>query len=363
LVAKPHASRAPSAMIFSIITSIRRHPERRPSDACKAGATVTVNRDKSQSRRLAGVCGDEINRWCRRWPAALKRSCNRVGVWALQQIEAPHWPAVAFLVSASGDQTELAVPQLGWERPLQDERSLFCCLYAMESFARDRGEPEAVLLSGYDVIRQVQDHAMFLLDRHGRIATWNLGVRAVFGYEQDEWVGLPLAEIFSGDDREAGRPEEELRTALSNGRADDDRWMQRRSGQRFFASGTLTRIVDGNGGHLGFLKVVRDQTEPLRALEERGSLLDSERKARLEAERQAAALTAAIEAIPDGVYIGDANGILRCNKPALEILGASSLEELNPPAQAFGRDFKMRRERTGEELAPDELPYVRALKG
>ena len=76
----------------------------------------------------------------------------------------------------------------------------------------------------------------------------------------------------------------------------------------------MTRISDDAGQAIGFLKVIRDASEPLRALDERDRLLESERAARAEAERQAAALTAAIEAIPDGVYIGDADGIIRCNK-------------------------------------------------
>lgn len=233
----------------------------------------------------------------------------------------------------------------------------------MESFAKDRGEPEPVPLSGKKIIRQVQDHAMFVLDRHGRITSWNEGVRTIFGFEQDEWVGLPLRDIFVPEDREAGQPEQELRTAMATGSAEDDHWLLRRPGKRFFASGTLTRISDEGGAHLGFLKVVRDYTEPLRALDERSKLLDSERSARAEAERQAAALTAAIDAIPNGVYIGDVDGIVRCNQPALQMLGASSIDELNAPPEEMAREFRMRHASTGEAVRAEELPYTRALKG
>ena len=223
--------------------------------------------------------------------------------------------------------------------------------------------PEPVPLNEHRIIEQVQDHAMFLLDRHGRITSWNEGVRNVFGYEEADWIGLPARDVFTPEDREAGVAEAELRTALADGKAEDDRWMLRKDGRRFFASGTLTRIADEQGQHLGYLKVVRDYTEPLRAIDERNKLLESERRARAEAERQAAALTAAIEAIPDGVYIGDANGIVRCNRPALEMLGASSLDDLNAPAPVLARKFHVRRERGGEDIRPEELPYARALKG
>ncbi|HEX2542455.1 MAG TPA: PAS domain S-box protein [Caldimonas sp.] len=233
----------------------------------------------------------------------------------------------------------------------------------MESTAHHEGEPGSMPLAGDGIIEQVRDHAMFLVDPGGRITSWNQGVQTIFGCGRDEWIGLPVRELFTPEDVAAGVPEQEMRRALETGRADDDRWMLRRSGKRFFATGTLTRITDHSGQPVGFLKVVQDGTEPLRALDERDRLLASERAARAEAERQAAALTAAIEAIPDGVYIGDANGIIRCNRPALEMLGASSPDELRARADELARAFRMRHGRDGPEVKPEELPYTRALQG
>jgi PAS domain S-box-containing protein len=233
----------------------------------------------------------------------------------------------------------------------------------MDAFAEDKGEPEPVPLSGQQVIQQVRDHAIFLLDRHGRIASWNEGVQSIFGYDEAEWLGLPVKELFTPEDVAAGVWEEELRLAIETGRADDDRWLLRKDGKRFFASGALTRIVDEAQRHVGFMKVVRDATEPLRVLDERDRLLQSERRARADAEREAAALSAAIEAIPDGVYIGDANGIVRCNGPGLDILGAASVGELRARAGELVRRFRIRRDREGDEMAPEELPYARALRG
>ena len=233
----------------------------------------------------------------------------------------------------------------------------------MEAFAERAGEPEPLGVSGERIIEQVRDHAMFLLDRQGRIASWNEGVRAIFGCDRDDWIGVPVRDIFTPEDAEAGVPERELRRALESGSADDDRWLLRRSGSRFFASGTLSRILDESGQPVGFLKMVRDATERLRAVDERDRLLESERAARAEAELQAAALTAAIEAIPDGVYIGDAGGIVRCNRPALEMLGASSPDELQAPPADLARGFRIRHARDGQEVTPEELPYSRALRG
>ena len=48
-------------------------------------------------------------------------------------------------------------------------------------------------------------------------------------------------------------------------------------------------------------------------------------------ERENAELLAVIESISDAVFIGDMNGITRCNKAALAQLGFATLGQLNRP--------------------------------
>ena len=233
----------------------------------------------------------------------------------------------------------------------------------MEPIATDRGEPEAVRVAATEVLGQVRDMAMFLVDRRGRAASWNRGVGEILGWDEADWLGQPVHVAFTPEEIAAGTPERELREAAANGRADDDRWMQRRDGTRFFALGSVTRLLDAHGRLVGFLKVMRDFTAARRLEEERERLLASERSACTEAERQAAALTAAIEAMPAGVYIGTEDGILRCNAEALAQLGVRSAAELAAPPDELGRRFRVRRERDGPPLDPQELPFVRALRG
>jgi len=52
-----------------------------------------------------------------------------------------------------------------------------------------------------------------------------------------------------------------MATALANGRAEDERWHVRKDGTRFFASGGMSPIYDGDAG--GFVKIARDQTQKL----------------------------------------------------------------------------------------------------
>ncbi len=110
------------------------------------------------------------------------------------------------------------------------------------------------------VVDQVRDYAIFTIDLDRRITSWNEGARAVLGYEESEFVGLRAEEIFTPEDREAGVPEGELDAAVAAGRALDDRWMQRRGGERFFAMGSVTALRDEAGGLVGFCKIMRDQT-------------------------------------------------------------------------------------------------------
>ncbi|MDB5338287.1 MAG: histidine kinase, partial [Planctomycetaceae bacterium] len=112
------------------------------------------------------------------------------------------------------------------------------------------------------LVEQVQEHAIFMLDPAGRGTSWNAGVRRVLGFEEQEFVGHDISSaIFTPEDLAAGVPQAELKTAAATGRANNDRWMQRKDGTRFWAAGMTTALQDRNHQLLGFMKVMRDQTE------------------------------------------------------------------------------------------------------
>lgn len=75
-----------------------------------------------------------------------------------------------------------------------------------------------------------------------------------------------------------------------------------------------------------------------------------------------AELKAVIEFIPDGVYVGDAGGILYCNRAALDQLGYASLDELNRHVATLMAELHARRP-DGEVLAAEDHVFVRALAG
>ena len=112
-----------------------------------------------------------------------------------------------------------------------------------------------------ELVDQVRDYAIFAVGRDGRVATWNQGVEHVLGYTEDEFIGLPTAQLFTPEDREAGVPQRELAEAADRGSASDDRWMVRKDGSRIWVVGRTSRRVDDSGAVIGFTKIMRDRTD------------------------------------------------------------------------------------------------------
>ena len=103
-----------------------------------------------------------------------------------------------------------------------------------------------------------KDYAILTVDEEGLIATWNLGARRIFGYEEKEVIGQNFSLLFTPEDRATSAPEAELNCAREQGSCPDDRWHQHKDGSIFFCSGVVTRM-DGAAG--GFAKIARDMTE------------------------------------------------------------------------------------------------------
>lgn len=118
------------------------------------------------------------------------------------------------------------------------------------------------------LVNQIKDYAIFRIDAEGRVRSWNEGVERVLGYSQRAFIGLELSAIFVPDDIASGAAARELANAKKNGSTSDDRWMQRSDGRRFWAMGTTTAVRDAGGDLVGFIKVMRDQTEWKKAQEE-----------------------------------------------------------------------------------------------
>jgi two-component system CheB/CheR fusion protein len=138
------------------------------------------------------------------------------------------------------------------------------------------------------LIDSAVDYAIFTMTDRGRVDFWNSGAERVFGYTAPEIIGEDAALLFTVEDRTAGVPQRELARATSTGRAEDERWLVRKSGERFYGSAITTRI--GEGPTAGFARIARDLTAQRQAVAQLEARVE-ERTAQLQAEvfRQASA--------------------------------------------------------------------------
>jgi PAS domain S-box-containing protein len=110
-------------------------------------------------------------------------------------------------------------------------------------------------------LKQTSEHVVILLDATGRIVGWLGCAEKVFGYSADETIGQHASMLFTPRNLEAGMDKYEIDVAKTDIDAEDDRWMLRKDGSRFWATGTLTPIKDDGGQLLGFAKLLRDRTD------------------------------------------------------------------------------------------------------
>lgn len=128
------------------------------------------------------------------------------------------------------------------------------------------------------VLEQVTELAVVLLDRDGRVVDWLPGAENIFGYEAREMLGHGIDCLFVASDIERGTPRGELETALRQGRSEDERWMVRKDGAEFWASGFVRALRGADGDVVGFAKLLRDRTDQralVEALDNRADALQA----------------------------------------------------------------------------------------
>jgi PAS domain S-box-containing protein len=105
------------------------------------------------------------------------------------------------------------------------------------------------------------DYVILSLDLEGRILRWNEGARRTFGWTEDEVRGQHWSMLFTEEDRSTGASRQAMDAALQSGTAHHDRWHLRKTGERFWASGSISRLINEQGQSTGYVKVLRDRTQ------------------------------------------------------------------------------------------------------
>ena len=107
----------------------------------------------------------------------------------------------------------------------------------------------------------IRGHAILTLDADGRITSVNAGASEVLGYRDADLIGFDHALLFSAADAGNGLPVQELKYARRRGLYEVEAWHVRKDQSQFWGSSLVTLLLDENGDHRGYTKVVRDMTE------------------------------------------------------------------------------------------------------
>lgn len=115
------------------------------------------------------------------------------------------------------------------------------------------------------LVEGVTDYAIYMLDTHGRVTTWNAGAERIKGYSADEIIGQPFERFFVEEDRAAGVPGRLLDSARATGRYESEGVRLRKDGSRFRAHAIVNALHDKAGRLVGFAKITRDITARVEA--------------------------------------------------------------------------------------------------
>jgi PAS domain S-box-containing protein len=134
----------------------------------------------------------------------------------------------------------------------------------------------------------VRDYAFYMLDRGGRVESWNAGAERLAGYTADEVVGQHISLFYIPEESRHSERTRILERAAAEGRATEEGWHRRRDGSRFWAEVLATAVREGEGRLVGYSVVTHDVTERRRHAEVRARLLEQVTSAQEEEQRRLA---------------------------------------------------------------------------
>lgn len=111
------------------------------------------------------------------------------------------------------------------------------------------------------LVENISDYAIFMLDKQGKVLSWDKGAALQFGYTSREIIGKSFSVFFTPKDIKSGLPAFDLKEARSFGRHIDERHYVRKNGREYWGTAVLTSTTDRKGAHHGFSMIMRDVTE------------------------------------------------------------------------------------------------------
>ncbi|HXI59714.1 MAG TPA: PAS domain S-box protein [Polyangia bacterium] len=160
------------------------------------------------------------------------------------------------LKSAEGILVAAAIRDVGIRKDVEEHlETIEARCRLVEEALRESEEKYRMLLEG------IQDHAIFLMDPHGQVVSWNAGAQRIKGYPAQEIIGQNFSCFFPPEEIESGRPQEILALTAASGRHQEQGMRVRKDGSRFLAGLTFTALRDDAGRLRGFSEFSHDLTE------------------------------------------------------------------------------------------------------
>jgi diguanylate cyclase (GGDEF)-like protein/PAS domain S-box-containing protein len=124
---------------------------------------------------------------------------------------------------------------------------------------------DIIVPSAYDdtfqqLVRGLDEYAIFKISNSGKILTWNKGVEWNFGHAEKEFIGNSYKILFTPNDAMKGAMESEMRTAEKNGSVSIARYSICKDMNQIHTIGTVNAYKDKNGVADGFVVILHDDT-------------------------------------------------------------------------------------------------------
>src|SRR6266498_755514 len=139
---------------------------------------------------------------------------------AIARDKCPDVPFI-FVTSAMGENFTIQTFESGaTDYVLKNQLSKL--VPAIQRALRESEERFRMLVEG------VKDYAIYMLDKEGRITSWNAGAEWMKGYRAQEIIGEHFSRFFTPEDVSKRLPEQALRTAVAEGRFEEEGWRVRK---------------------------------------------------------------------------------------------------------------------------------------
>ncbi|BBC73919.1 PAS domain-containing sensor histidine kinase [Altererythrobacter sp. B11] len=205
---------------------------------------------------------------------------------------------------------------LGWRSARREAAARLAEAEARAEDAQLAEEELRLLLEG------ARQYAIFLVDREGRVSSWNAGAERLYGWTSQEVLGRHCALFYAADEAAgAAQVEAELTRALAEESVTTEDWQVRKDRSEFLASLSISPLRSENGTLRGFARVIYDATER-RAVE-------------LAIQKREEHLNSILATVPDAMIVIDERGRMTSFSSAAERLFGYS------EAEVIGRNVSM----------------------